>query len=235
MISRIACHTPRPGVARGLFQMAAFVCAIFLAGGAEASSPAPHASTARFEMEFMETMIDHHTLAAKMASLCEGRATHAELVNMCSEMKSMQLEEVAKLQTGLKAWYGTTHEPQIFDHEKQDLEMMAAMNGAEFEKAFLKMMIPHHMVAIQESSVCLVRVYHGQLLNLCQNIVKAQAEEITTMRNWLCKWYEICDLNFRHAAKVDKPEVNATKDGNAGAVSSGLMQRMSDFKARFMP
>lgn len=235
MNSRIACHAPRPGVTRGLLQMAAFACAVFLAGGAEASGPAPHASTARFEMEFMESMIDHHTLAAKMASLCEGRATHAELISMCNDMKSMQLEEVAQLQAGLKAWYGSTHEPQLFEHDKQDLEMMAGMNGAEFEKAFLKMMVPHHLVAIQESSVCLVRVHHGQLLNLCQNIVKTQADEITSMRNWLCKWYEVCDLKFRHAAMVDKPAEGTRKNGSADAASPGLMQRMSDFKARFMP
>lgn len=231
MNSRIACHTPRPSLARGLLNMAAFVCAVLLAGGAEASGPAPHASTARFEMEFMENMIDHHTLAAKMASLCGGRATHAELINMCNEMKTMQLEEVARLQAGLKAWYGTTHEPQIFDHEKQDLEMMAAMNGAEFEKAFMKMMMPHHLVAIEEASVCLVRVYHGQLLSLCHDIVKMQAEEIRTMRDWLCQWYEICDLNFRRSAKVDKPADEAPPaSGNA---SPGVIQRLNDFKSRF--
>lgn len=205
MISRIACHTPRTGATQRLLQVAVFICATFIAVGAEASGPAPHASTARFETEFMENIIDHHALAVKLASLCEGRATHAELITMCNEMRAAQLEEIGKLQVGLKAWYGITHEPQLFDHEMQDLAQMASLSGAEFEKVFMKMMVPHHLVAIEEASVCLVRAYHGQLLNLCHDMVKMQSEEIRTLRDWLCKWYEICDLNFRRSALVDKP------------------------------
>lgn len=222
MNSRIACHTPRPGFARGLLQVAAFICATFLAAVAQAGGPAPHASTARFEMEFMENIIDHHALAAKMASLCEGRATHAELITMCNDMRTAQQAEIAQLQAGLKAWYGSAHEPQLFDHEKQDLERLASLNGAEFEKAFMKMIVPHHQVAIEEASVCLVRAYHGQLLNLCHDMVKMQAGEIRTQRDWLCKWYEICDLNFRRAVLVDKPTDDTPPA--SGTASPGVRQ-----------
>jgi uncharacterized protein (DUF305 family) len=65
---------------------------------------------------------------------------------------------------------------------------------AQFEIAFLKGMIPHHMMAAHEGSmapVCVERAIHPELRQLCQNIIRDQRREIHIMQGWLRDWYGI--------------------------------------------
>ena len=50
-----------------------------VANPAGASEPAPDTSTARYEVRFMEGMIDHHMMAVMMAEMCVQYAIHEEL------------------------------------------------------------------------------------------------------------------------------------------------------------
>ncbi|MES2919356.1 MAG: DUF305 domain-containing protein [Pseudomonadota bacterium] len=190
-----------------------------LAAASHASEPAPDKSTARYEIMFMEDMIPHHLSAAKMAALCQPRVTHPELLEMCKSIETTQKDEVQQMKSWLRDWYGEGHEPELFEQQEMDLEHMASLSGAAFEQAFLTMMIPHHMIAIQESAECQVQGFHGQLRHMCREIVKAQADEIHQMRDWLCQWHGTCDLELRRSAMTGKPGQMAHGTG-AGAMQS---------------
>ncbi len=73
------------------------------------------------------------------------------------------------------------------------IERLASLSGAEFEIAFMEMMIEHHEAAIREAEECLRRAYHRQLRRLCENIIETQSAEIEQMQTWLCQWYGICE------------------------------------------
>ncbi|MDP8927637.1 MAG: DUF305 domain-containing protein, partial [Actinomycetota bacterium] len=46
---------------------------------ASAEAPAPDPATARYEIDFMSNMIDHHHMAIEMSEICLERAVHHEL------------------------------------------------------------------------------------------------------------------------------------------------------------
>lgn len=161
-------------------------------GTAQASAPAPDRETQRYEVRFLESMIDHHALAVAEASLCPGRATHAELLATCQNIVTSQSAQIQMMQSWLQDWYGISYTPQLTPGEMQQVEKLSSLTDGEFEVTFMETMIRHHKKAIREAEGCLKKAYHGELLDLCANIIASQAAEIVDMSDWLCSWYGIC-------------------------------------------
>jgi uncharacterized protein (DUF305 family) len=174
---------------------------IALAGGAplRASGPAPTQSQSTYEVRFMTSMIDHHSMAVIMGEMCLDKAVHEELRTLCSTIVATQTEEIQTMQSWLAIWYGISYAPQMTAGMQAQMDELAALSGAEFETMFLKMMIRHHWKAVVMGSACIDRAYHPELVSLCANIVEAQTAEITQMRAWLCQWYGICDYGPKGA------------------------------------
>lgn len=157
---------------------------------AKADEPAPDKATAKYEIDFMKGMIDHHAMAVMMGEMCVARAVHEELRALCQNIITTQSREIKMMQAWLRDWYGISYEPRVKDGGQ--MKKLASLFGAEFEIEFMQMMIKHHLKAIREASQCVERVYHDQLRELCENIITTQAAEIEQMRTWLCQWYGIC-------------------------------------------
>lgn len=162
------------------------------AGPVLADAPAPDKQTAKFEIRFMENMIDHHAMAIMMAEMCTMKAMHPELVTLCENIIATQSAEIEMMQAWLQEWYGISYEPKVHMGEMQGL---VKMDPAQFEEWFMKRMISHHAKAIQEADDCLEEAYHSELISFCQNMIVMQSEEIETMQAWLCEWYGVC--NYR--------------------------------------
>ncbi|MHB1131620.1 MAG: DUF305 domain-containing protein [Chloroflexota bacterium] len=158
-----------------------------LASPAAASAPAPDTATAKFEVRFMEDMIEHHMMAVEMAEMCVDKAVHPELASLCQNIISAQMMEIEEMRTWLMDWYGIDYLPEMkVTGEMMHMEMM---EGAAFEEHFLKMMIRHHWGAIVEARHAVDRSYHTELRQLGENIIPSQSQEIEQMRTWLRVWY----------------------------------------------
>ncbi len=157
-----------------------------------ASAPAPSASASNFEIKFMTDMIDHHQMAVMMAEMCIAKAIHPELRSLCESIRTAQMAEIEEMHAWLQNWYSISYEPVIKPGDQQMMERLAALSGAEFEIAFMEMMIKHHEKAIKEGQHCLAKAYHTELRELCENIIATQSAEIAQMQNWLCQWYGEC-------------------------------------------
>ena len=157
------------------------------------SSAAPASGTARYEIRFLQDMIDHHAMAVETARLCVAKAVHEELRQLCEQIIAAQSAEIEQMQRWLEQWYGISYEPQMKPADERMIERLASLGGAEFEIAFMEMMIDHHEAAIREAEDCLRRAYHRQLRRLCENIIETQSAEIEQMQTWLCEWYGICE------------------------------------------
>lgn len=157
-----------------------------------ASAPAPSPSASNFEVKFMTDMIDHHQMAVMMAEMCVAKAIHPELRSLCESIRTTQMAEIAEMQAWLQEWYGISYQPVMKPGDQRMMERLAALNGAEFEIAFMEMMIKHHEMAIKEGRHCLAKAYHAELRELCQNIITTQSAEIVLMQTWLCQWYGEC-------------------------------------------
>jgi uncharacterized protein (DUF305 family) len=165
--------------------------ALEAAGHGAASEAAPTAAQVRYEIKFLTDMIDHHMMAVMTAELCEGRTVHEDLQQMCEDIVAAQMAEIEMMQGWLEEWYGITYEPQMTQGMERQVEKLAALEGAEFEIAFMEMMIKHHEGAVKEGERCVERAYHPEVIELCHDIIEAQTAEIETMQTWLSEWYGI--------------------------------------------
>ena len=161
-------------------------------GPTTASAPAPTPAQRQFEIKFRQDMIDHHHMAIMMAELCLQKAVHGDLRALCTDIIAAQRAEIEQMQSWLRSWYGISYQPQMKPGDMKQMEKLAALDGAEFEIAFMEMMIKHHAKAVKEGEHCLDKAYHAELKQLCQNIVETQTQEIALMQSWLCAWYSIC-------------------------------------------
>jgi uncharacterized protein (DUF305 family) len=168
------------------------VLALSVAVPAFADAPAPEQSTAKYEIDFMQDMIDHHMMAIMQAEVCLEKAVHEKLRQLCENILATQSQEIEQMQTWLQDWYRISYEPQMAPGMRRQVEQLAQLEGAEFEIEFMQSMIKHHLRAIKEGEKCLDRAYHSELRFLCQNIIITQTQEVELMQTWLCEWYGIC-------------------------------------------
>lgn len=61
----------------------------------------------------------------------------------------------------------------------------------QLEIRLLRDLIDGHNFAVQMSQVCVQKASRAQLKSLCQQVIKAQQQEIQTMRAWLTNWYGV--------------------------------------------
>jgi uncharacterized protein (DUF305 family) len=64
---------------------------------------------AKFEIRFMESLIQHHRRAIVAADRCVDRADHAELRELCQGIIETQSAEIGQLEVWLCDWYGRCH------------------------------------------------------------------------------------------------------------------------------
>lgn len=160
---------------------------------AAASAPAPRTSTAKFEVRFMENMIDHHEMAVQMGQVClKEDLVHPELQDLCQNIVTSQSQQQQEMESWLAQWYGVSNRPQMTPGAMNQVERLAALSGSEVEITFLQEMTKHHEKAVKEGQICMERAYHQELISLCQNIVSSQSAEIQQMQTWLCDWSGIC-------------------------------------------
>lgn len=159
------------------------------AGPALADAPVASEQTARFEVDFLTGMIDHHAMAVSMAEICLEKAVHDELIATCESIITSQSAQIEQMQTWLQNWYGIDYEPDMSGGGS--MNHLADLSGEEFEVAFMRSMIRHHWGAVREAEKCFDNAEHPELLALCEEIYTAQLGEIEQMQTWLDVWYGV--------------------------------------------
>jgi len=80
---------------------------------AAADAPAASEQAARFEVDFLTGMIDHHHMAVMMAEMCVEQVVHPDLESTCESIVAAQSAEIEMMQGWLQDWYGITYEPDM--------------------------------------------------------------------------------------------------------------------------
>lgn len=71
-------------------------------------------------------------------------------------------------------------------------EMMLGFRGKmgeEYEKAFLEMMIVHHIGAIEMAEQLLEETDRPELVKMANDIITVQNQEVDMMKGWLNDWF----------------------------------------------
>jgi uncharacterized protein (DUF305 family) len=172
-----------------------------------------------FEVAYMQKMRGHHLAAIEMAQLVPSRATHPELKTFARQVITDQQKEVAQLEGWLKAWYGID-KPMDMPMAGMDRMMQAlrGFSGADFEQAWLQMMVHHHMGAVDMSALARGRATHPELLQLAQSIITAQGKEIEQLRGWAQAWYGFDPMPSGHGGHGGMPTPGLPNTGGGGAL-----------------
>jgi uncharacterized protein (DUF305 family) len=140
---------------------------------------------------FIQEMIPHHEDAVTMADLALAQAEHQELRDLAASIKQVQTQEIEQMRQWYQAWYGAEVPPSFMAQMPMHASMdPRALDGAQpFDKSFIELMIPHHVMAVMMSSHMLAGVQQPELRALLESIVASQSAEIQQMQQWYRDWY----------------------------------------------
>ena len=160
---------------------------------AVADGPAQNDRSARYEVHFMTNMIDHHHMVVMMSAVCvQETDIDPQLRAMCETMLADQRREIELMQAWLQDWYGISHPPMMMPGHGEMMAELVALDGEEFELAFLMSMPGHHLDVVRADERCQRMAAHQELRDLCGAIKASQLREIEVMRSWLCDWHDVC-------------------------------------------
>lgn len=150
---------------------------------------------------FIEGMVPHHEGAIEMANLALLNAKTDEVKNLSKDIISSQQKEIDEMKAWYKEWFGkdipsSSASPSAAmgnDHRTMHMDSMSGDMAAlevstNFDKDFVKQMIPHHEMAIMMAQTMLRTSSRNEMKTLAQNIIDSQTMEVEQMRSWLTTW-----------------------------------------------
>ncbi|MTJ06638.1 MULTISPECIES: DUF305 domain-containing protein [unclassified Anabaena] len=168
------------------------------------------------DQNFIEMMIPHYQETVKMADIALTRAQRPEIKNLAIAIKKDQNRKIEQLRTWYKAWYGKevpvmamTHQEMMASHGKMcqqmkpdtmkmpmnckmkcmNMDLETLKNAPDFDKEFIRQMIPHHQSAVKMSQMIAKKTTKLEIRNLAESIIKTQTAEIKQMEQWYQNWY----------------------------------------------
>jgi uncharacterized protein (DUF305 family) len=158
----------------------------------------PNAASAPFDLQFIDTMSQHHQGAIEMSETALKKSANDELKKFAQKIIDDQKKEITQLATWRKTWFAEApparnmEMPGMSDSMKMmnadHMKMMDAMTGADYDIHFLDMMIPHHQGAVAMAKEALQKSEKAEIKTLANAVIKAQEAEIKQMNDWKAKW-----------------------------------------------
>ena len=158
------------------------------------STPAGSADFNDADVEFAQMMIVHHQQAVAMADIAldPTRTARPEVVDLATRIKAAQDPEIQQMTSWLSEW----GRPVEMDMDMGDMEMegmmsdeemaeLGSLTGAEFDTAFMEMMIRHHQGAIAQAETAKADGSNPDVLALADEIITAQQAELAAMQQLL--------------------------------------------------
>ncbi len=153
-----------------------------------------HKMGSNMDRSFTEQMIPHHESAIAMAKLAQQKAKHAEVKTLAGNIITSQSAEINTMKQSYKDWYGTDVPTVTADHMWGGMAMNSQAStdrlsaATDFDKAFLKEMIPHHQMAVMMANMLDIATNRPEMNKLASDIIAAQTKEINDMESWQQQW-----------------------------------------------
>lgn len=154
----------------------------------------PDAANQPYDLQFIDTMIQHHQASIVMAKMVLEKSQPAELKKFAQKIINQQEREIEQMEAWRDAWYPYKLDainmdlPGMRESMKRmvgsEMDKMQIAEGEEFNDYFFDMMIPHQQGAVIMAKDALQKVQHPDLKNLGQEIIAAQEAEIKQMTEW---------------------------------------------------
>ncbi len=147
------------------------------------------------DVEFMQGMIAHHAQAIYMSRMAEARGANPRLLRFADKIDQSQVAEIRIMQDWLLSYGQVAPDTSSWRTmqmagmlTEEQLKVLDAARGVEFDRAFLNLMIQHHEGALQMVKDLFAAPRAGQEIDLnvlANDIVTVQTAEIGVMRRML--------------------------------------------------
>ena len=157
------------------------------------------------DRHFIEQMIPHHEDAVVMAELALEKSQKTEIKTLAQNIITSQTGEINEMRSWYKDWFGANVPSSVsymgnsmVNHSQG--QMMGGMmgdetdieglkNATDFDAEFIRQMIPHHQMAVMMAQMVAVTSARNEIKKLAEDIIQAQTDEISQMREWYLNWY----------------------------------------------
>ncbi|WP_037138779.1 DUF305 domain-containing protein [Rhodococcoides fascians] len=149
------------------------------------------------DVMFARMMYPHHAQAVEMAEMAQGRSDNPDVQALASAIAAAQQPEMDQLTSWLAEWGqpapsgdmgtmgGMDHGSGMGMMTQQDMDTLAGLAGAEFDRQWLTMMIAHHTGAIDMAQAEIANGSNQDAQQMARTIVDTQQQEIDTMQQLL--------------------------------------------------
>ena len=154
------------------------------------SAPAP-VSTGFNETDvmFLQMMVPHHHQGIAIVRLAAERADRPEVTVLAAAIESTQASEVAEMAQWLRSWsQPATADPAahaahggMSGTSEAEISQLRGVTGAEFERAFLNMMIAHQDDAVQLARMEVAGGLNPPARDFAQRIDQSRTAQISQM------------------------------------------------------
>lgn len=165
---------------------------------AETTAPPPAAdtaaTTASYDLQFLDTMSKHHQMAIDMARMGSEKFAHRELKEKAKKIIDDQGKEIDQMKQWREQWYPgaapaeNMQMPGMAASMSMDMSHLQSMTGRQLDMMFIDMMIPHHEGAIVMAQDALQKAEHQEIKELAQKIIDDQRKEIAQLKQWKEAW-----------------------------------------------
>ena len=148
-----------------------------------------------FDLQFIDQMIPHHEGALMSSEHMISNSKRPEMRQLYEDIQKSQSEQIEQMQEWRKEWYPDAEQASGMMDDRQtasmtgngmmDGSMQGMMGGNALDAMFLRMMIPHHQMAVDMSGEALGKAEHPELRDLAKKIRDEQSSEIELMQGYL--------------------------------------------------
>lgn len=148
---------------------------------------------APYDLRFIDEMVMHHRGAIMSAEMMIADSEHPELRDLAQRIQESQQRQIDQMLAWRAEWYPDAATPAMSMEPGNDPMggmMRGMMGGDHADEMFLRMMIPHHQLAIDMAEDAMTNAEHAELKTLAQEIIDGQSAEMTEMEGYLRGWYD---------------------------------------------
>lgn len=150
----------------------------------------PHAAKAPYDIQYLDTMAEHHREGIKMFQMAVDKAQSQELRDKAQMMIDAQKKEIPELKAmrdEIKPNAPEAINMKMPGMMMMDMSKLESSSGKDFDHHFIDMTIKHHQGALDMSRDALKHAKSQQVKKQAQMIIDMQTKEITEMKTMLKK------------------------------------------------
>lgn len=168
---------------------------------AQQQNPGSSQMSMPYDLHFIDMMLGHHRQGIAMARVAERKGTTPALRAFAKKTADEQEKELLELKKHRDHWYASAPEmdhsqmmaqmhqtPGMSRHAKMDMQgdiaKLQAATGKAFDRVFLDMMIPHHLMAIDMSKEAVTKAEHAEIKEMARLGIIKQQKEIAEMKRF---------------------------------------------------